>query len=186
MKFTEKVRSTAESYVKKIQAAEKAVADHQKYGIEEYSNARYQEILFELQEKASEAHREGVAAVNAIIDEYIAELPRRFAADGAELNTGDMALLNSGYKLTQADLEAMFDRYKPANGVTNHTMIRAIMDYCEEHEIYIARVYHGEKAKAAAADALKRYALNCFQRPDYGMETEEYFAQIFPDALAGE
>lgn len=182
MKFTENVRATAESFVKKIQAAEKAVADHQRDGINEYSTARYQEILFELQEKASEVKREGVAAVNAIIDAYKAALPGRFAANGAELNTGDIALLSSGYKLTQADLEAMFDRYAP----NNHTMLRAILDYCDEHGIQVARVYYGEKAKAAAAESLKQYALNCFHRPDYGMETEAYFAQIFPDALAGE
>ena len=186
MKFTENVRATAESFVKKIQAAEKAIADHQKNGINDYTTAKYQEILFELQEQASEVKREGVAAVNAIIDEYKAALPGRYAASGVELDTGDMALMNSGYKLTQADMEAMFDRYKPENGPANNTMLRAIMDYCEEHGIHLARSYIGEKEKEAAADSLKQYALNCFLRPNYGMESEEYFAQIFPDALAGE
>lgn len=190
MKFTEKVRSTAESYVKKIQAKEKEIADHQKNGIETYSYAKYQEMYLELQEQRKDLHREAVAAIHAIIDEFKAELTRRYVAKGDELNTGDMALLNSGYKLSLADLEAMFDRYAPTEAMPyaayNHTMIRAILDYAEEHGMYLNRTYYGEKEKAAAADSLKQYALNCFQRPDYGMESEAYFAQIFPEALAGD
>ena len=182
MKFTEKLRSTAESYVKKIQQAEKAIADHQKNGINEYSAARYHEILFELQEKESEIKREGMAAVNAVIDEYKGELSRRYVAKGDELNAGDMALLSSGYQLKAADLAAMFDRYAP----DNHTMLRAIVEYCENNKIEIDREYFGEAAKVAAADSLRTYALNCFHRPDYGMETEAYFAQIFPRELAGD
>ncbi|MBE6976007.1 MAG: hypothetical protein E7439_02275 [Ruminococcaceae bacterium] len=190
MKFTEKLRTTAESYVKKIQAKEKEIADHHKEGIKTYSQAKYQEIQFELQEQRNDLHREAMAAINAIIDEFKAELTRRYVAKGDELNTGDMTLLNSGYKLSLGDLEAMFDRYAPAEGMPNaacnHTMIRAILDYAEEHGMYLNRTYYGEKEKAAATDSLKQYALNCFQRPDFGMETEAYFAQIFPEALAGD
>ena len=192
MKFTEKVRSTAESYVKQLQAAEKAIADHHKNGITEYSYERYKEIAAELEEKRRLIQSAGVSAVQAIIDEFKAELSRRYVAKGDEIDTGDMALLNSNYQLKAADLEAMFDRHPG-----NHTMLRAIMEYCETHDIYIMeycethdiyiqRVYYGEKAKAAAADSLRSYALSCFQRPDFGMETEAYFAQIFPEALAGD
>lgn len=182
MKFTEKLRSTAESYVKKIQAKEKEIATHHKEGIETYSYAKYQEIQIELEEQRNDILIEARNAIAAIIAEFKAELSRRYVAKGDELNTGDMALLNSGYKLSQADLEAMFDRYAP----NNHTMIRAILDYADGHGLQISRTYYGEKEKAAAADALNTYAINCFSRPDYGMETEEYFAQIFPDALAGD
>lgn len=182
MKFTEKLRSTAESYVKKIQQAEKAIADHHKNGISEYSYERYKEIAAELEEKRRIIQSEGMAAVDAIIAEYKAELSRRFVAQGSELNAGDMSLLNSGYQLKPADLAAMFDRYAP----DNHTMLRAIMEYCEKHNIEIGREYFGEAAKAAAADTLRTYALNCFHRPDYAMESEAYFAQIFPRELAGD
>lgn len=181
MKFTEKVRSTAESYVKQLQAAEKAIADHHKNGITEYSYERYKEIAADLEEKRRLIQSAGVAEIQKIIDEYKAELSRRYVAKGDEINAGDMALLNSNYQLKAADLEAMFDRHPG-----NNTMLRAIMEYCENHSIYIQRVYYGEKEKAAAADSLRSYALSCFQRPDYGMESEAYFAQIFPDALAGE
>lgn len=182
MKFTEKIRSTAAEYVQKIKAAEKAIADHQKDGIATYSYAKYQEILFELEDKRNTIVAEAKKAIAGIIAEFKVELSRRYVAKGDELNTGDMALLNSGYKLSQVDLEAMFDRYAP----DNHTMIRAILDYAEAHGLQISRTYYGEKEKAAAADVLNTYAINCFSRPDYGMESEEYFAQIFPDALAGD
>lgn len=181
MKFTEKVRSTAESYVKQLQAAEKAIADHQKNGITEYSYERYKEIAAELEEKRREIYRNAVSAIEAIIAEFKVELSRRYVAKGDEIDTGDMALLNSGYQLKAADLAAMFDRHEG-----NHTMLRAITEYCESKNIEIGREYIGEKAKAAAADSLRQYAVSAFQRPDYGMETEAYFAQIFPRELAGD
>ena len=182
MKFTEKLRTTTETYVVKIRAKDKELADHQKNGIETYSYEKYKEMLLEMQEQKDALLREGLAEVQALITEYKANLPRRFAAVGSDLDAGDMALLSSGYKLTAADLETMFDRHSP----NNHTMLRAILDYTETHEIHINRIYYGEKEKAEAADLLRTYASNCFYRPDYGMESEAYFDQICPDALAGD
>ena len=182
MKFTENLRKTVEDYTIKIKKMDAEITDHQKNGINTYSDAKYKEIALELSEQRNFLMSEAVSAVKKIIDEYKAELPKRFIAKGNDLNAEDMALLSSGYKLTAADVEAMFDRYAP----DNHTMVRAVLDYAETHDLQICRSYYGEKEKAAAADTLNTYAINCFSRPDYGMESEAYFAQIFPEALAGD
>ncbi len=186
MKFTEKLRTTVADYTAKIKAKDAEITDHQKNGINTYSDAKYKEIALDLNEQRTLLMSEAVRAAQTIVDEYKAELPKHFVASGVELNAEDMALLNSGYKLTVTDLEAMFDRYAPMTSPHNHTMLRAIMDYCETHGVNIARNYIGEAAKANAADDLMGWAKSCYQRPEYGMESEAYFAEILPVALAND
>ena len=182
MKFTEKLRTTVADYTAKIKAKDAEITDHHKNGINTYSDAKYKEMALELNEQRTLLMSEAVTAAKNVIDEFKAELPKQFIAKGDELNAEDMALLSSGYKLTITDLEAMFDRYAPSN----HTMLRAIVNYAENHDIHIARVYIGEAAKANAADDLLGWAKSCYQRPEYGMESEAYFAEILPVALAND
>ena len=105
---------------------------------------------------AEEAYKAGIKElqrrtqeeIKAVQDEYEKHVTDFYAANGNRLDDAVVRLLNSGIKLTDAEIDGMVDQNK-----SNPTMLRLISDHCEKHGIenQSARIY-GSFARKAGSD----------------------------------
>lgn len=182
MSFCNDIRTTTRRYVAEINKKNAALAAFEKQKAGYYSPQTFQKKRGELVQEKQDTIEAARAAVQALVDRYKDGLKDSDVLNGSDV-TDDAKLLTGAFKLTAADLEAMFDR---SSG--NRTMLRLIMDYAREHGIFIARTFYTAEDKRDGAETMLRYAYNSFDRPEYAdlMDTDEYFEQITPDAVKGE
>lgn len=182
MSFTSDIRSTTRRYVAMITQHNQEIADFEKKYVTYYSRDVFQQKRNELENAKHSTVDAARNAVHALVDAYKAQVKDMDALNGAEV-TDDAKLLNGAFKLTAADLEAMFDR-----AAGNRTMQRLISDYAREHDIFIARTFHSAADKLEGAEVMKKYAFNSFDRPGYAdiMDSDEYFEKITPEAIKGD
>lgn len=103
---------------------------------EEYKNS-----VRELQQRT----REEIQAVQAEYEKHVTDF---YSANGNRLDDATVRLLNSGIKLTDAEINSMVDQNK-----SNPTMLRLISDHCEKQRIknQNAQVF-GSLARRAGSD----------------------------------
>lgn len=185
MSFSSDLRSTTRRYMAMIAQHNKEISDFEKKYATYYSRDVYQQMRNELENAKRVTVEAARNAVQGIVDNYKTRVKDMDALNGAEV-TEDVKLLSGSFKLTTADLEAMYDRAAAGNG--NRTMERLISDYAKEHNIFIARTFYTANDKSQAADVMLKYAFNSFDRPEYAdiIENDKYFAQITPEAIKGE
>lgn len=182
MSFTSDIRSTTRRYVAMITQHNQEIADFEKKYATYYSRDVFQQKRNELENAKRSTVDAARNAIQALVDAYKARVKDMDALNGAEV-TDDAKLLTGAFNLTAADLEAMFDR-----AAGNRTMQRLISDYAREHDIFIARTFHSAADKLKAAETMKKYAFNSFDRPGYAdiMDSDEYFEKITPEAIKGD
>ena len=185
MSFTSDIRSTTRRYVAMITQHNQEIADFEKKFRDYYSRDVFQQKRNELEATKRTTVEAARNAIQVIVDNYKAQVKDMDALNGAEV-TDDAKLLTGAFKLTAADLEAMYDR--AAAGQGNRTMERLISDYARDHDIFISRTFHSVADKLEGAETLKKYAFNSFDRPGYSdiMDSDQYFAKILPEAIKGD
>lgn len=87
------------------------------------ADENYAAKLRELQERTNDAIRE----IKEHFTEHVTEF---YSPSGARLDADTVSLLNSGLRLKESELNALFQRNK-----NNVTMLRLLGDYAEEHKI---------------------------------------------------
>lgn len=181
MSFTVNLRNTTISYLEKLAEHDAKLKELEgKKGI--YQAEYLRKLMAEEQAKRDAVVIEGEEAIRRITDGYKKDVSARYAPDGSKL-TEDAALFNSGLKLTQRDLEGLFDKY-----AGNQTMQRLIVDYANAFDIHMNRTYISEAAKHDGADTLAKYATGALSdewRAAF-IQSDKYFAQITPESVKGE
>lgn len=182
MSFTTDIRTTTRKHVTKINEKNKEIADFNKKYRNYYTQDVFNQKQNELEKQKQDLITLAQGEILEIVTDYKAKIANIDVLDGEKV-TPDIALLDGKRKLTQRDLESMFDR---ATG--NRTMQRIIVDYSKDFNIQLDRTFYSADDKASGADILKQYAFNSFSRPEYAdiMDSDEYFNKIIPDALKEE
>lgn len=185
MSFTSDIRSITRRYVAMITQHNQEIADFEKKYATYYSRDVFQKKRNELENAKRNTVDAARNAIQALVAAYKARVKDMDALNGAEV-TDDAKLLTGAFKLTSADLEAMYDR--AAAGKGNRTMERLISDYARERDIFIARTFHSAADKLEGSEVMKQYAFNSFDRPEYAdiMDNDQYFQQITPEAIKGD
>ncbi len=101
----------------------------------------YKAGIRELQQRTKEE-------IKAVQDEYEKHVADFYSANGNRLDDAMIRLLNSGIKLTTAEIDGMVDRNR-----SNPTMLRLISDHCDRQKIenQSARIY-GSFARKGGSD----------------------------------
>lgn len=179
MKFADSVRETTIKYLEQIRAANENIKKFEKEGKEYYSETYFNQKLDELKKAKQDIIDLAKGEIVAIVTDYKAKIANMDVLDGANV-TPDIALLDGKRKITQRDLESMFDR---ATG--NRTMQRIIMDYSQDYDLPISRALFSVQLKEQGADNLKNYAISALTS-EWGaafLETDSYFEKIVSEAI---
>lgn len=98
-----------------------------------HKESKLRPLLSEFKIQQIKLQEDAVLKVRKLVDEYVDFVAQSEILDPAKM-TDDVALLNTGIKLPQSDLEQLFDKNSG-----NSTMERLICSYAEQHGIPIRR-----------------------------------------------
>ncbi|MDE7133014.1 MAG: hypothetical protein K2O65_14700 [Lachnospiraceae bacterium] len=109
---------------------------------------RYLDAQEEYKNRVQDLQRRTREEIQAVQTEYEKHVTDFYSANGNRLDDGVVRLLNSGIKLTDAEIDGMVDQNR-----SNPTMLRLISDHCEKQGIenQNARVF-GSLARKAGSD----------------------------------
>lgn len=182
MSFKNKIRTTALQYAAQLREKNQAIAEFENKNASIYSREYFQSERSKLEQERQQLRTSAEMAITELVDAFKDEVIGLDALEGARL-TPDAQLLTGAFKLTTADLEAMFDR---ATTDKNRTMQRLVFEYVRSHDIKnFGRVFYTEKDKREAADKLAQYARNALVRPEYAelLANDAQFMKIVPNAI---
>lgn len=139
------------------QAQKKWEEDRREFKDDEHYLAREKVRYLDAQEE----YKNGIQAlqqrtkeeIKAVQDEYEKHVDDFYAANGNRLDDAAVRLLNSGIKLTDAEINGMLEQNR-----SNPTMLRLISDHCDKQGIgnQTAREY-GHLARKGGADERKAF-----------------------------
>lgn len=109
---------------------------------------RYLDAQEEYKNSVQDLQRRTQEEIQAVQAEYEKHVADFYSANGNRLDDATVRLLNSGIKLTDAEINSMVDQNK-----SNPTMLRLISDHCEKQRIknQNAQVF-GSLARRAGSD----------------------------------
>ena len=92
---------------------------------EETANQVYRAAIKDLQQQTAEK-------VETVRKAYKSHVNEFYSVTGAKLDDDTIKLLKSGMKLTQSEIDGLFEKHS-----SNPAMLRYLSDYCEEHRIKV-------------------------------------------------
>ena len=136
MKYSEAIRNTIVTAMDKLETKEKELEEWRNTTTKYHSEAAINANINQLTDECYQIKHKAQAEVNRLLGEGKRAIVEKYAPKGADV-TPDAALLNSGMKFTQIELEEIYDKYPD-----NPTMQRIIFDYVSKNHMPFTRAYY--------------------------------------------
>lgn len=179
MSFKNDMKTTTCRYIDRLADIDARAEKFQKENGSKYTAVGMTEKMNEFEAERRGVIAEGKQAILDLAENYKNSLPALFTPKGTDI-AEDAKLLESDLKLSQVDLERLWDKND------NQTMRRMIWEYSLRNNVNISRAYYTEDMKKEAADDLARYcvmALTDKWKSSF-VQSEKHYGSVVPAAVS--
>lgn len=174
-KYLNKMKDTVNKFYNALKMAKQEIDRNNGIYLPDIAKGENDKVLERLRLAESAAEAE----IDATTAEAVEAVEKWKALSGKEIDDADLKLLQGAFKLDNEDIEALVEKHKD-----NGTMIRAIKDYAEDHNIMA--VIPTPEAKIKAYSVIAREAKDTLATIERSItNTEDSFTGFSIENIVG-